>query len=235
MVNKKVVAALSGVLACVILCVYLVNRVDVMAKPAMISTADLPTVIIDAGHGGFDGGAVSGNTVEKDINLAISLYLRDMLTSSGFSVIMIREEDISVHDPSANTVRKKKNTDLNNRLKVINKNKNAIFVSIHQNMYSDGRYSGAQVFYSPNDPGSKGLALIMQNTIIGLLQNDNTRQIKQATDALFLLYNAEIPAVMVECGFMSNAAELALLKSSDYQQKMSFAVMCGILRYCSGG
>lgn len=102
----------------------------------MINSADYPSIIIDAGHGGFDGGAVANGIIEKDINLAISLNLRDMLTSSGFKVIMIREEDISVHDPAANTTRTKKNTDLNNRLKVINDNKDAIFVSIHQNMYT---------------------------------------------------------------------------------------------------
>ncbi len=233
MINRKNVVILSFALASAILFTYLFSRVDIKAKPAMINTVSYPTVIVDAGHGGFDGGAVSGKTVEKDINLAISLYLRDMLLASGFNVIMIREEDISVHDPAADTVRTKKNTDLKNRLKIINDNEDAIFVSIHQNMYSDSYYSGAQVFYSPNSEGSKSLALILQNAIINLIQKENTRKIKQATDALYIIYNAKIPAVMVECGFMSNAAELALLKTSEYQRKISFAILCGILEYCS--
>ncbi len=231
--KNVVITSIALIAALIVTCI--ANHVNNKAQPAMINSADYPSIIIDAGHGGFDGGAVANGIIEKDINLAISLNLRDMLTSSGFKVIMIREEDISVHDPAANTTRTKKNTDLNNRLKVINDNKDAIFVSIHQNMYTESKYSGAQVFYSPNNSSSKALAQILQDTIKGQLQNDNTRQIKQATDALYLLYNAQIPAVMVECGFLSNPEEAAKLKTSEYQQQMSFAIMSGILTYCSSG
>ncbi len=234
MLKTKNVVIACMLLVAVIIAAGITGHIDDMAQPASINTTGYPPVIIDAGHGGFDGGAVANGITEKDINLAISLNLRDMLTSSGFTVIMIREEDISVHDPAANTIRTKKNTDLNNRLKVINENNNAIFVSIHQNMYTESQYSGAQVFYSPNNESSKALAQILQNTIVKQLQNDNTRQIKEATDSLFLLYNAEIPAVMVECGFLSNPEEAQKLNTDEYQQQMSFAIMCGILEYCSG-
>ena len=234
MLKTKNVVIACMLLVAVIIAAGITGHIDDMAQPASINTTGYPPVIIDAGHGGFDGGAVANGITEKDINLAISLNLRDMLTSSGFTVIMIREEDISVHDPVANTIRTKKNTDLNNRLKVINENNNSIFVSIHQNMYTESQYSGAQVFYSPNNESSKALAQILQNTIVKQLQNDNTRQIKEATDSLFLLYNAEIPAVMVECGFLSNPEEAQKLNTDEYQQQMSFAIMCGILEYCSG-
>lgn len=192
-----------------------------------------PTIIVDAGHGGVDGGATSiYGDLEKDINLSIALNFKQLLEASGFKVIMIREGDYSIHDEDANSIRKKKMTDLNNRLKLVNSTDNAVLVSIHQNIYGVSKYSGAQVFYSPNNPLSKVMAEIFQAKIIEMIQPQNTRKTKQCTKDIFLLYNATPPAILVECGFLSNPEEAAKLKDPKYQKKFAFVLLCALLSYC---
>lgn len=192
-------------------------------------------VIIDPGHGGVDGGAVGvGGVVEKGLNLSISLKLRSFFEAAGYQVIMTREDDRSIHDEDANTIRSKKATDLHNRLDVINSNPDAVFLSIHQNIYSDSFYSGTQIFYSPNAESSKTLASVLQDSVRSILQPQNNREIKPAGKNLFLLYNAKTPAVMVECGFLSNPAEAAKLQDNAYQGRMAFAIFYGTLRFYSG-
>lgn len=212
-----------------------VQRISSASVPVSVVapvTNEMPVIIIDAGHGGVDGGSVGADgTVEKDINLAISLKLRDMLELYGFETVMIREEDKSIHSDDAETIREKKVSDLHNRLKIINSTDNCLFVSIHQNYFEQSKYSGAQVFYSPNDERSEQLASIMQQTIVDTLQADNNRKIKKADKSLYLLYKTQCPAIMVECGFMSNESELNLLKSEDYQKQMALSITNGILKY----
>lgn len=196
------------------------------------NSADFPVVIIDAGHGGVDGGAVaSDGTLEKDINLDIALRLNDILTDKGVTTILTRDGDYSIHDASADTIRKKKSTDLHNRLAIIENSENAIFVSVHQNYYTDSKYSGAQVFYSPNDSRSSLLASCIQQSIVNELQPENTRQIKKSDSSIFLLYKSTIPSVMVECGFLSNSEETEKLKTEAYRQKIAEAVCSGIIKY----
>ena len=121
---------------------------------------------------------------------------------------------------------------MENRLKEdMEKTKNAVFVSIHQNHFSQSKYSGAQVFYSKNHSNSSQLGQCVQGSIISLLQKENTRVIKQATSSTYLLNNATIPAIIVECGFLSNSRELAKLKDSKYQKEMAFSIFCGIAEY----
>lgn len=215
-----------------ILCVQRINSTPVPISAMAQYSAKLPTIIIDAGHGGVDGGS-SGidGTVEKDINLSIALKLRDTLEFYGFETIMIREEDKSIHSEGANTIREKKVSDLHNRLNIINSTENCLFVSIHQNYFEQTQYSGTQVFYSPNNPESKVMAETMQKTIVNMLQKDNSRQIKQADKTLYLLNKAEKPAIMIECGFMSNEKELALIKSEEYQQQLALSITNGIIKY----
>ena len=190
------------------------------------------TVIIDAGHGGPDGGtSADDGTLEKNLNLQIALKLENILKSMGINTVMTRTEDISIHDESANTIRKKKISDLNNRLSIINNTDDSVFVSIHQNHFSQSVYYGTQIFYSKNNPESSVLANSIRQSVISVLQKDNTREIKQSGTDIFLLHHAETPAVMVECGFLSNAEETAKLKDENYQRKLAFMIAIGICDY----
>ena len=190
------------------------------------------TVIIDAGHGGVDGGTSAGDgTLEKDLNLQIALKLNDILQAMNIDTVMIRTDDISIHDENAETIRQKKVSDLKNRLKIINNTDNAIFVSIHQNHFSSPEYSGAQVFYSKNNNHSMKLADKIRDKFVSYFQPENTREIKQSGNEIYLLRHAEPPAVMVECGFLSNSTEAERLKNSDYQHTLAFTVAMGISDY----
>lgn len=196
------------------------------------STKVNQTVIIDAGHGGPDGGtSADDGTLEKDLNLQIAIKLNESLNSMGIKTVMIRTEDISVHDASANTIRQKKVSDLKNRLRIINETDNSIFVSIHQNHFSDSRYSGTQVFYSKNNPQSSVLADCIRQSVISDLQKENTRETKPSGTDIYLLYHAESPAVMVECGFLSNINESKNLKNENYQKELAFVLALGISDY----
>ncbi|MBR4858455.1 MAG: N-acetylmuramoyl-L-alanine amidase [Clostridia bacterium] len=206
----------------------------VYVKSAMdvLNSSVACTVVIDAGHGGVDSGtSAADGTPEKEINLQIAHKLNDILTSFGIETVMTRVEDISIHDDTAKTIRQKKVSDIKNRLSIINNTDNAIYVSIHQNHYSDSKYSGTQVFYSKNNPDSEVFANKIRGSVVSILQKDNTREIKQSGKEIYLLNNAQVPAVMVECGFMSNIKETELLKNSDYQQKMAFVIALGICDY----
>lgn len=194
------------------------------------------TVIVDAGHGGIDGGAVAADgTLEKDINLSIAMYLNSYLSAFGIKTKLTRSEDISIHSPRAETTREKKVSDIHNRMKIMDDTDNCIFLSVHQNSYTDPKYSGTQVFYSPNSTISAEIADCIQNSVKNNLQNDNERRIKKSTKDIYLLYNAKKPAVLVECGFMTNKNELELLKTEEYQRKMAFLIATGILDYINKG
>lgn len=196
------------------------------------SEFDMPSVIIDAGHGGEDGGTSSDDGVlEKDINLSVSLYIAEFLKCSGYNVIMTRSDDNQIGDNSLPTIRQRKISDIRKRLMITKTYPDSLFVSIHQNHYSSSKYSGAQVFYSPKSPDSQILADMVQTSIVSLLQNDNMRKIKEIGTNVYLLYNCENPAIMVECGFLSNAAETKLLTTTNYQQKIAFSVACGIIKF----
>lgn len=190
------------------------------------------TIIIDAGHGGIDGGtSASDGTVEKDLNLQISLKINEILKSMGIKTAMTRTDDASLNDQNASTIRQKKVSDIKNRLAIINKTDDAVFVSIHQNHFSQEKYSGAQVFYSKNNPQSQVLAEKIRFQLISVLQPENTREIKPSGSEIYLLHHAKVPAVMVECGFLSNYNETQLLKDEEYQRKLAFTVAMGIFDF----
>lgn len=190
------------------------------------------TVIIDAGHGGIDSGTSSADgTPEKEINLQISLKLDEILNSMGINTYLTRTDDNSIHDPSAETIRQKKVSDIKNRLSIMENTEDCIFVSIHQNHFSQTKYKGTQVFYSKNNPLSSKLADSIRLSIISNLQKDNSREIKAADSAIYLLHHAQKPAVMVECGFMSNPQETEDLKNETYQRKLAFLIALGITDY----
>ena len=200
-----------------------------------LPTTTRPVVILDPGHGGMDGGAEGNGIIEKNVNLVIAHKVREFCTLFGFEVKMTRETDVSIHDEGKTTIRSQKNSDLKNRLKLMTANPSSVAVSIHLNKFPQSRIKGAQVFYAPKSPGSEELAQIVQDNFRGLLQPENTRQIKKADSALFLLYNNTVtPAVPVECGFLSNPEEAALLSSEDYQDRVAFAICCSLLEFYDG-
>ncbi|MBQ7542715.1 MAG: N-acetylmuramoyl-L-alanine amidase [Clostridia bacterium] len=189
-------------------------------------------VVIDAGHGGMDGGAVSvDGTCEKEINLALAQRLQSLLQCAGVETVMTRTTDDSIHDPQYTTVRKQKISDIHNRLKIMEETDDSVFVSIHQNFFTSARYYGTQTFYSDTDPRSRTLAQCIQDAVVSSVQPENKRAIKKSGTEIYLLYHAVRPAVMVECGFLSNPQEAALLKTPKYQTKMALAIMKGIFDF----
>jgi len=209
------------------ICIFIVGFSEVYTAASIINT-NKRTFIIDAGHGGFDGGASFDKVLEKNINLEISLRLKELLSVMGYDIIMIRETDTAVNT-EGNSIRTKKISDMKNRLKIMQENSSATFISIHLNKYSDNIQKGLQVFYSPNDNQSLVIAENIQSTVKSILQKDNRRKVKKATKEVFLLYNAPIPAVIVECGFLSNTLDRQNLTNPIYQQKLAFAIFCGII------
>lgn len=188
-------------------------------------------IIIDAGHGGFDGGAsTSDGTNEKDLNLQIALKVRDFAEVVGYETVMTRKTDRALCD-GVSATRKNKVADMKNRLSVIKNNGDAIFVSIHINKFEASSVKGAQVFFSPNNENSMLLSENIQASIASHLQPDNKRVIKKSGNEIFLLKNAQIPAVLVECGFLSNPQELSELKNNIYQSKLAFSIVLGINSY----
>ena len=156
------------------------------------------------------------------------LRLRDLLEINGYEVRVTRDTDRSIHDSGIVGIAEQKSSDMDNRLAVFNENENAICLSIHQNQFTDPKYSGAQMFYSNSNSTSEAFARALQNRFRELLQPDNTREIKLCGKELFLCYYSKNPTVMAECGFMSNPEEAALLNTEEYREKVAFTLYTGI-------
>lgn len=204
---------------------------DIGSTAQPVSAQPQKTIVIDAGHGGEDGGATANGVSEKDVNLDIALKLRDLLTLSGYNVVMTRETDTSIYDASAQTISEKKVSDLHNRLSIINSSEDNILISIHQNKFEQSQYSGAQIFYSDNNTQSSVLAESIRKSITGFLQPDNKRELKVGGSNIYILDKATVPAVIVECGFLSNPDEAEKLSDDRYRTQMAFAIYCGFLEY----
>ena len=192
-----------------------------------------PNLIIDAGHGGEDGGAVVGDVLEKDINLDISNDTADLLKLFGFDVSMTRSSDNALTNEGKD-VKLRKYNDMKMRLVMYSSSADNVIISIHQNKFSRAASHGAQVFYSPNNEYSPQLAESMRNSIVSMIQPDNERECKKAGKEIYLLKNTNNPAVIVECGFISNQNECKLLLDKSYQKKMALAVTTGFLDYYHG-
>lgn len=228
--KKSLSLFLALTLFIVISAILVLNTDELIYNVFSNSVDQKKTIIIDPGHGGFDGGAVaSDGTPEKDINLEISKTLKCFLTHFGFDVVMTRDTDISTE--SASEKKNKKTSDLYNRLALMKEQEDAIYVSIHLNKFTSSSVCGAQTFYSQNADGSDVLAQSIHSNIINMLQPENTREIKKGTKSIFLLKNATCPTVIVECGFLSNNEELIKLKDENYQRMMAFCIFCGIMDY----
>ncbi len=182
-------------------------------------------IVIDAGHGGEDPGAVANGVIEKDVNIEIALYLSEMLNAYGYKTVLTRSGDYLLYNKGQES--QKKYYDVRNREEIANKFSNSLFVSIHMNKFPQEYCKGLQVFYSENNQDSKRLAEIIQSNS-KLLQSYNNRQIKSGNDTIYLMKELKMPAVLVECGFISNFKEAALLKETDYKQNLAFLLSCSI-------
>ena len=187
-------------------------------------------VVIDAGHGGEDGGAVSDSgIVEKDLNLDIALRLDNLIKLTDHISILIRDTDRLMYEPGQESC--KKASDITNRIRLAEGYENCIFVSIHQNKFPIKKYSGLQVYYSKNDKRSETLGKLIQSNVKQLLQNDNNRQAKKADKNIRLLDSITHPSVLVECGFLSNNAEADLLNTEQYRNKIAYILFCSVVEY----
>lgn len=225
-VLKKGILLAGALIGVTALLALVLGRLSSLMEPAMQPAAVQRTgpLILDAGHGGEDGGAVSLSGVpESQINLSIVLKLRDMLGLYGVDPILLREEDISLYSEGAGTLREKKRSDLKNRVAAVEAVEGGTLLSIHQNTYTSSRYSGTHVFYAPTD-GSQLLAEHFQSCIKSTLQPDNERAVKQIPDTVYIMNHITCPAVLIECGFLTNPQEEVLLRSDDYQRKLAAVI-----------
>jgi N-acetylmuramoyl-L-alanine amidase len=187
-------------------------------------------ILIDAGHGGIDGGAVgAAGTIEKNINLSIAKKLKGYLEEQGYTVIMVRETDEGLYLPYG-TIRDKKNQDLKKRKELIDEYKVDVFLSIHLNKFVEEKYYGSQVFYLKGDEGSQKLARSIQKELQNILNRGNKRVEKPSND-YYLFKGNKIPSVIVECGFLSNHEEEKLLNDDEYQNKLAWSIFSGLIKY----
>ena len=233
-VSKRILSSVFAILICLSL---VVSFKRISANNAIVVSAvpsESKLIIIDAGHGGIDGGAVGyNNIIEKDINLSIAKKLETMLTSLGFEVIMTRSDDDMAGEPLHQNayIHERKVNDSKTRVEIINSHPNAIVLSIHQNLFSQTKYNGAQMFYSIQNNDSKVIAKLLQTRFSSMLQTGNTREIKPVSDDIYLMNNINNPAVLVECGFISNALEAANLSDDTYQNKVAFVIFAALCDY----
>lgn len=189
-------------------------------------------VIIDAGHGGEDGGTVGiSGALEKDLNLAVAKLVAKELDKKAYNVIMTRDGDYATYSENAKTLREKKVSDIHNRFNLIEQTENCIFVSIHMNYYGSESCKGAQVFYSGNNPESLELAESIQLELKNGVSNENNRLVKKSGSSIYILYHTDVPAVLIECGFLSNREEEALLRDKDYQEIIAKSITKGITNF----
>ncbi len=203
------------------------------ALPLPTSTQnDKATIVIDAGHGGEDAGAIAPDgTLEKDLNLEIANLVYALCILNGTEVKMTRTEDTLLYDYYGDLndyTGQKKVYDLKNRLKIAESEENPIYLGIHMNKFSSPKYSGAQIYYSKNTKESELLASNLASKVKTFLQPSNNRQIKKADSSIFILNKIECPAILVECGFLSNESELVNLKNEEYRAKLALTIFSSV-------
>ena len=198
-----------------------------LSKQVVALHRNKTTIVIDVGHGGSDPGKVGIQGIkEKDVNLAIARYLKDYLIAEDYTVYMTRETDQGLYDES---VSNKKKSDLSNRIQFLQKKNAACMISIHQNSYPDSIQHGAQTFYYEGRDEDKNFAQYVQDSLLAF-DPSNTRQIKSNT-SYYILKNAQVPSILIECGFLSNPEETANLTDPNYQKQIAYAIAIGTCRY----
>lgn len=217
-----------------VLVIFMLSSVGVKwLDSAAVEVSSTPerVIVIDAGHGGEDPGAIGVNgAYEKDLNLSIAMTLGEELKSRGFTVVYTRTEDKMLYLPEENIKGMRKISDLKNRCKITAEYSNCMMISIHMNSYGASKYSGLQVYYADQNESSKALAENIQSAVREELQPNNHRQIKNGS-ALYLLQNSSGTPVLIECGFLSNSEECQKLSQKEYQKQLCFAIVCGIIEY----
>lgn len=207
-----------------------INNVFQTVKTANTYSSNKTNLVIDAGHGGIDAGTIGvDGTNEKVINLSIAQKLYDFASVSGISCNLVRDGDYLVYNDNSD----KSRSDLYNRMDYINSIDNSTLISIHQNHFENEAEWGTQIWYSPNDDLSKILADNILSITKDFLQKENRRENKKSDNSYYLLYKAQVPSVMVECGFMSNTEENTKLQDDNYQSKMAYSIMLGFCDYLS--
>ena len=187
------------------------------------------TVVVDAGHGGEDGGAVAGDgTVESGLNLAIARRVRDLLTFAGVPTAVTREGEAAIYDPGSATLREKKVSDLHNRVELVNGTENALLLSIHQNSLPSSPVThGAFVFWN-GEPGAQELAQAVQAALNGTVNRGHEKEARRISGSVYLMNHVTAPGVLVECGFLSNPQEAAALRTEEHQKRLALAIVCGL-------
>lgn len=204
----------------------LISTAAQLSTVPVIGEADRPCLVIDPGHGGIDGGAVAFNGVkESEINLAIGLKLRALADFFGVRTVMTREDDSSCSDTAAYS----EHEDLVRRAETVNAVKNAVLISVHQNFYPTSQPTGAQVLYAP-DERSRALGEVTQQNLVRCLQPENRRLSEPASKKLYLLSHVSCPAILVECGFLSNIGDLELLNQNKYQSSLAVILLGSFLQ-----
>ena len=186
-------------------------------------------IVIDAGHGGTDPGAISQNGIvlEKEINLEIAKQLQGYLQEAGYTVVMTRTED---QDLAGDTEGRRKTADMKERIRIMEEAKVNVLISIHQNSYPETQYQGPQVFFQSHSEEAAALALMVQTEMNSFTAPGNQREAKAAAD-YYILKNAPMTAILVECGFVSNPEEALLLTEQEYQKKIAWGIYCGVEKY----
>lgn len=190
------------------------------------------TVVVDAGHGGEDGGAISPDGVEESrLNLEIALRVNDLLRFAGQRTLLTRSADVTIADPDLSTMRQRKVSDLKNRVALVNNTENAVLLSIHQNSLPSSVVThGAQVFWNRQE-GAEGLAETVQDALNEYINAGNEKHPKQIPATIYLMKNITSPGIIVECGFLSNPEETGRLQQPEYQRKLAAAIAAGYLRH----
>lgn len=201
----------------------------IKSVPASAPSEDM-VILIDAGHGGFDAGASANGILEKEVNLSVALKLKRCIEENGGSVVMTREEDCSTAD-NVDKGKSAKVSDLKKRREMIKESGADMFVSIHMNKFPQGKYKGAQVFYAKGNEDSRRLGEEIQKALPLTLNDGNKRAAKESDGSIYILKDATVPSVIVECGFLSNKEEAELLINEDYQNKLAWAIYLGIDNY----
>lgn len=194
-----------------------------------VSTITKKTIVLDPGHGGEDSGTIGYNGIlEKDLNLMISMTLASIFRFVGYEVIETRKEDIMLYDKNANYQGRKKIMDLATRLNISNDVSPDIFVGIHMNAFPEAKYSGLTVYYSPNNQLSHTAGSLLREDVIKYLQPDNNRALKASGSNIYLLNRIKSPAILIECGFLSNPEECSKLSSEEYRHALSFVIFSSL-------
>lgn len=232
LVVKRRLAAVFGV--CLVLGGMLISAKWISAVPVFSAAVTPPVVlVIDPGHGGEDGGAVSADqsVTESQINLEIALRLRDLMTFFGQPTVMTRTEDRAIYSSQAQTLREKKVSDLKNRVALVNELDGAVLLSIHQNSLPSSPVThGAQVFWNGGE-GAEAWGTMVQDALNQTVNAGNEKQGRRIADSIYLMKHVQSPAVLVECGFLSNGEETVLLQKPDYQLTLAAAIAAGCMAW----